>query len=193
VIAFRKVNVPEGESGKWEVSRFKPEGFSAALHNMKQPGRQLVVGETFTQLTHCGNVVMSDTPAEINDLWPLSRHLRGRLLINGLGLGVALQGALNEPAVEHDTVVELSADVIALVARHYESRYGEARLNIINADAIDWRPPRGVWYGAVWHDIWDNICGDNWESMKKLHRKYGRRCEWQGSWCRDEVKRASVA
>lgn len=190
---FRKVDVPEGESGEWKVSCFTPEGFSAQLHNLKQPGRQLVVGETYTQLTHCGDVVMSDTPAEINDLWPFNRHLRGRLLINGLGLGVVLQGALDTRAVLHVTVIELSASVIALVARHYEARYGSERLNIINADALDWAPPKGVRYDAVWHDIWDNICGDNWEPMKKLHRKYGRRCAWQDSWCRALVKRASVA
>lgn len=187
---FRKVDVPEGCSGNWKVSRFTPEGFSAGLHNLKQPGRQLTPGETYTSLACKGEVVMSDTPAEIVDLYSLYRHLHGRMLLNGLGLGVALQGALDKPEVEHVTVVELSKDVIALVAGHYKARYGD-RLTVVHADALDWKPPKGARYDAVWHDIWPDICGDNWETMKRLHRKYGRRCDWQNSWCRYQVKEAA--
>lgn len=186
---FKKVDVPEGQSGTWKVSRFKPEGFWAELHNIKQPKRQLVIGEIYTKLTNGDSSVMSDTPAELNDLWPLGRHLRGQILINGLGLGVALQGALDEPEVEHVTVIELSKDVIALVGQHYITRYGD-RLTIIYADALEWTPPKGSRYNTVWHDIWNNICGDNYESMKKLHRKYGKKCDWQDSWCKEEVKNA---
>lgn len=185
---FRKVDVPEGKSGDWEVARFVPEGFTAAVHNLKQPGRALTPGETYTELTHHGGVVMSDTPAEIRDLYPLLGHLRGRLLINGLGLGVALQGALDKPEVEHVTVVELSEDVIALVAGHYKARHGD-RLTVVHANAFEWQPPKGARWDAVWHDIWPNICGDNWEAMKALHRKYGRRCDWQDSWCRYQVRK----
>lgn len=184
---FRKVDVPEGQSGTWQISRFKPEGLGATLHNIKQPGRAIVVGDTYTKLTDNGNIIMSDTPAELKDLWPLKTHLEGHVLINGLGLGVALQGALDEPNVKHVTVIELSRDVISLVAQHYITRYGD-KLTIVHADAFDWTPPKNTRYNAVWHDIWSDICGDNYESMKKLHRKYGRRCDWQGSWCRDFVK-----
>ena len=65
----------------------------------------------------------------------------------------------------------------------------DCKLNIICADALEWKPPKGTRYNAVWHDIWDNICGDNLDDMKKLHRKYGRRTNWQGSWCRDQCER----
>jgi len=192
---FRKVDVPEGRSGDWEVSRFVPEGLAAAIHNTKRPGRALAPGETYTRLVNHGaagmfsDVVMSDTPAEIRDLRPLRGRLRGRLLINGLGLGVALQGAIDRPEVGHVTVVEKSADVIALVAGHYEARHG-SRLTVVHADALEWSPPRGARWDAVWHDIWPSICGDNWPDMTRLHRKYGRRCDWQDSWCRDQVMRA---
>ena len=54
------------------------------------------------------------------------------------------------------------------------------------ADALEYKPPRGEQYDVVWHDIWPNICTDNLPEMHKLHRKYGRRCNWQGSWCRAE-------
>jgi hypothetical protein len=26
--------------------------------------------------------------------------------------------------------------------------------------------------------------------MRSLHRRYGSRCDWQGSWCRRECERA---
>lgn len=183
---FRKVDVPGGESGDWKVSRFTVSAGQASLHNLKQPGRYLAPG-TYTELTRGGGVVMSDTPSEIRDLYPLFGHLHGRILINGLGLGVVLQGALNKSEVEHVTVVELSKDVIALVAGHYESRH-KGRLTVIHADALEWKPPKGARWDAVWHDIWPNICGDNWGTMSALHRKYGRRCDWQDSWCRHQVR-----
>lgn len=90
---------------------------------------------------------------------------------------------LDKPAVDKVTVIEISPDVITLVGSYLKEHFG-ARLEIIEADAFTWQPPRGVRYGAVWHDIWDNICSDNLPEMHKLHRKYGRRTDWQGSWCR---------
>lgn len=87
---FRKVDVPEGRSGVWEVSCFTPQGPEAFLHNLKQPSRSLVEGETYTKLTCNGQVVMSDTPAEIRDHYPLLGRLCGRMLFNGLGIGVVV-------------------------------------------------------------------------------------------------------
>lgn len=100
-------------------------------------------------------------------------------LINGLGIGMVLAAILKKPEVTKVTVVEICPDLIALVGPHYA---GDPRVKIINADAFTYIPPKGVRYGAVWHDIWDELCGDNIESMTKLKRKYGRRCDWQGCW-----------
>lgn len=186
---FKLVDVPEGKSGDWEVARFETDPFHLAIHNLTQPLRRMEPG-TYTRLTHRGDVVMSDTPAELRDLYPLCRHLKGQMLFHGLGLGVAIQGALDQSAVSHVTVVEISQCVIALVGEHYLRRYGD-RLRIINADAFTWQPPKGIRYDAVWHDIWPTICGDHWPEMNTLHRRYGCRCEWQGAWCRSETKRAA--
>lgn len=62
-------------------------------------------------------------------------------------------------------------------------------MQIINADAFAYKPPKSKRYGAVWHDIWANICADNLPEMHKLHRKYGRIADWQGSWCRWQCER----
>jgi len=195
---LRQVDVPEGESGNWKISRFTATEADIALFNMRaatRGGRFMRPG-TYTQLTRRDGgvfgdvIVMSDTPAELGDHWQLMRHARnGHVLVNGLGIGVVVQAVLDEPAIEHLTVVEKSEDVIALVAAHWKKRYGD-RLTVIRADALDWVPPKGQKYQAVWHDIWDNITADNLATMHRLHRKYGRRCEWQGSWCRRECEQA---
>ena len=103
-------------------------------------------------------------------------------MINGLGLGVTLKLVLAKPEVKNVTVIEKSADVIKLVAPTYCE---DPRLVILNKDAFEYNPPKGVRYDAVYHDIWNNISSDNLPEMHKLHRKYGRRCAWQGSWCRE--------
>lgn len=185
-----KVNVPEGREGKWRVERVvvseENAKFSALRSMVKGSGRCVPEG-TYTRLIYSGifdTTVMSDTPNEIRDhLIPIRKAL-GHCLINGLGLGVVLQGMLENPDVEHVTVIGLSPEVIKLVGTHYQDIYGE-RLTIIQADALEYKPPKGERYDVVWHDIWGNICTDNLPAMHKPHRKYGQRCGWQGSWCRE--------
>ncbi|KKK53103.1 hypothetical protein LCGC14_3098140 [marine sediment metagenome] len=186
---FRLVDVPEGKGGVWEVSRFSPDDSGCMIHNIREPARTIGHGP-YTRLTKHDSVVMSDTPAELRDLFPLFGHLEGRMLFNGLGLGVALQGALDKQEVQHVTVIEISSDVISLVAGHYKERYGD-RLTVIHADALIWKPPKGTRYNAVWHDIWPDICGDYWPEMVTLSRRYGKRCDWQSSWCRYQTRRAA--
>lgn len=93
---------------------------------------------------------------------------------------------MNKPEIIHITVVEKSTDVIKLVGEHYLK---DARVTIVHADAFEYTPPKNKQFNAVWHDIWDYICSDNLEEMKKLHRKYGRRTEYQESWCRSQCER----
>lgn len=139
---------------------------------------------TYTCLMYKRDVIMSDTPDEIDDHMEAIHHASGHCLINGLGLGVVVNAILQKPDVEMVTVIEKSKDVIGLVAPHYLRKFGNSRLEIINVDAFDYQPPKNVRYGMVWHDIWPTICADNLPEMHKLHRKYGRHAVWQGSWCR---------
>ena len=183
-----KVNVPCGKSGIWEVSRFTVTHEDAELMRLRSimsfssRGRYVPEGE-YTKLTRNGYIIMSDTPDEIRDHLYMIHEAKGEILINGLGLGMVLNACLKNPEVSHATVIELSEDVIKLVGLHYKQIYGD-RLTIIQANALQYKPTKGVRYGAVWHDIWDEINADNIPDMIKLHRKYGRICDWQGSWCR---------
>lgn len=196
---LRKVDVPEGTDGDWSVERFTVSEQEASFHNLREAinfRRRTVSPGTYTRLTHKGAVVMSDTSMEICDHWePVRKAMRYAsrskidVLVNGLGLGVVIQAVLDLPKVRQVTVVEKSPAVLRLVKPHYMDRYGEKRLSVVCADALTWKPLVNQRYAVVWHDIWTNICGENLPDMHKLHRKYGRRCDWQGSWCRRMCER----
>lgn len=179
--------VPEGSSGDWRVERFTVTAADVEMFNMRcmvQPGQgsRFMTAGTYTRLMRGRDVIMSDTRAELNDHWDFVNKARGQVLINGLGLGVCLQMVLAKECVDHVTIIERSEDVIKLV---WPSFVDDPRVTLIQADALEWKPAKDDRYDAVWHDIWDNICGDNLPDMHKLHRKYGRRTDWQGSWCRE--------
>ena len=192
-----KVDVPEGVVRKWAIQRFTVSAADARWANLTSAmsgggnfgGRDITPG-TYTKLTYNGSIVMSDVPAEMRDHMMPVIKAEGHCLLNGLGLGMVANAMLMKPEVTEVTVIELDPDVIALVAQHYKEKFGD-KITIIQADALTYEPPKKARYGAVWHDIWPNICSDNLASMKLLHKKYGRRAEWQGSWCRAECERAN--
>ena len=183
-----EVPIPDGKSGDWEVSTFPVSKNAANMFNLRQminfTHRDIVPGD-YKRLTWKGSTIMSNTPAEVNDHWEFFSKAKGHVLINGLGLGVCIIALLERPEVESITVIEISEDVIKLVAPTFE-KYPQ--VTIIHADAYEWKPPKGMRYDYVWHDIWPAICTDNIEGMKKLHYKYGRRTNWQRSWCRKECE-----
>ena len=196
---YRADAIPEGEFGRWKVERFTVEEESLGRMHYALEGRDVPAG-TYTRLVRrrsengvTGDValwdtlVMSDTPAELDDhmdFWGYVRLLRGHVLIHGLGLGCAVRMALQAGA-ERVTVVELDRDVIAHVAPYLDPR----RVAVVQGDAFILRHPVGSRWSVVWHDVWDELCEDNLPLMTKLHRKFGGRCDWQGSWSREFLER----
>lgn len=188
-----RVSVPEGALGEWAVSQFTiaedtPGALYYALH-----GRPIDPG-TYTRLTKGGtgrgNIVMSDTPAEIRDHWDILYQLRTApadttVLIHGLGLGVVLGAALRNPNICRLDIVEIAPEVISLVAPTYTC---DPRVNILEGDAFTYQWPKGKRWSIVWHDIWNTLCTDNLEEMAALHRRFGHRCDWQGSWGKEMLR-----
>ena len=175
------IEVPDGVSGEWKVESFTvQEKELSQMISMMKYGRGVPAGN-YKKLTRNGYLVMSNTPDEISDFWRFACRAKGSVLVNGLGLGVLLKALLNKPEITEVIVIEKSSDVIKLVGETYLK---DSRVTIINADAFDYKPPKGKRFNAVWHDIWDDICGDNLPEMKTLHRKYGRKTNYQESWCR---------
>lgn len=203
-----KATVPAGRVGDHEIEHFEVSETQAMIHNLRHrnDGRGIEAG-TYTRLVRYTEpqaypldegkfdngkgravVVMSDTPAELRDHLEPVRHAKGNVLINGLGLGCVLQGCMAKPEVEHVTVVDISEEVIALSHDYFKELYGD-RLDIVQASAFEYKAPVGSRFGMVWHDIWDYIGDENLPEMYRLHRKYGSRCDWQGSWVRDQCEK----
>lgn len=189
-----RTDIPEAESEHYMIKRFTVNEKEASFFNLRltldrQGYRAIKAGE-YTKLQHKSSMdpLMSDTPAEIRDHLDFILRARDRVLINGLGLGIALDMCLAKEVVQHATVIEICQEVIDLVGPYYHWKYPN-RLTIICADALMYKPEKGVRFGAVWHDIWPSICADNLNNMKLLHRRYGGKTDWQGSWCRDECER----
>ncbi len=193
---LKKTEAPEAAVGEHRIERFTVNMVEAAEHQLQcaiswQRGRGIKPG-TYTRLVRGqgaagsfnATVVMSDTSAEINDHYDPVRESHGICLIHGLGLGIVAEACLRKDEVEKVIVIEKSEEVIELIGSYLEDKWGE-RIEIIQADCLEWEPPKGVRFGMVWHDIWDHICEDNLEDMKRLHRRYGRRSDWQGSWARE--------
>lgn len=176
--------IPEGKSGNWEVKKFTltKDDLKFDFEN-RATGRQAVPGE-YTKLTRGGEVIMSDTPAEIRDHNELEDY-KGTVLVHGLGLGVAVELLLMQKEVTHVTVIEQSPDVLALVERTLTERWGKKRLAILHGDAFQWKP-KGARFDHVWSDIWDAICSDNLPEMRRLRMMWARRTRQHGFWCRME-------
>jgi spermidine synthase len=180
-----KINIPDGQIGEYKVEKFIVDrvDFHSLLH-----GREVPMGKTFTRLMRGKTVVMSDTPAECDDQAYFIRIASGNVLIAGLGIGYVLQEVAKKDNVNHVTVIEISSEIIQLVWSHYQKRFGD-KIELINADVFEWKPPRDIKYNYAWYDIWDDICMDNYEGMKKLHRKFAKRViNYQGSWSKDYLK-----
>lgn len=144
----------------------------------------------YHRLAMDGEIWMSDTTAERRDhLDPVLeaanfREFRkepGRGLVNGLGLGIVV-GAMLE-YLEHVDVVEKDERVVQHIGSWYAKQYGD-RVTIYHGDALRMKWPPNMWWDVAWHDIWPSI-GMRWlPQMNRLHRMYGRRVGWQGSWAR---------
>jgi len=185
-----KVDIPEGVCGNWKVEKItvtKEDEKNGRMSAMFAGHYRFVREGTYTRLKRGNVTVMSDTPDEIRDHYEAIHKAHGLCLVNGLGLGMVAAAMLNKPEVSEVWVVELSPEVIQLVGTVLKGRYGP-RLRIIQANALEYKPPKGIRFDVVWHDIWDTISADNMGDMKLLHRRYGRICNWQESWCRDIVR-----
>jgi hypothetical protein len=83
-------------------------------------------------------------------------HMRGHVVIAGLGMGLALYNAVLHPAVRQITVLECDSEVVVLFAGITGRGWPESgRFSIERVDARDWRSPEPVDFLYV--DIRDKV------------------------------------
>jgi hypothetical protein len=133
------------------------------------------------------NQWMSDTWLERYTNAGALEASRGDVLILGLGIGLLPVACCRKEEVSSVTVLEIEPQIIRLVEPHIR----HPKLTIIEGDAF--HPPFRVRsFDTIYIDIWQDICSDNWETMKPLLRQYryfGRNGAWVSAWLKDYTQR----
>ena len=181
------VNIPEGVKGEYKIVKreIKPDLIQSL--RMAREGRNYVPG-TYTYLLKGNVLMMSDTPDEKKDHYSPVQKAEGNCLIVGLGIGMVLNAIALKPEVFHIDVVEISQEVLDLVSPHYNELY-PGKITFHKASIFDWKPEKDIKYDVAWFDIWDTLDTDNLVEMATLHRRFGRKADWKGSWGKEFLKR----
>lgn len=128
------------------------------------------------------SIMMSDTPAEIDDMYSIFNKIKNKkskkILIAGLGLGIVTKLISMIDSVKKITVVEYSQDIIDLVSPYLKSEIDLGKIEIIHSDIHNFEP--SIKYNAVWLDIWDSIGLDNKEDMIMLKQKFKKHTTVKG-------------
>jgi hypothetical protein len=182
---------------------WQPGWYTALVHQQ----RGLVMSDLPAEIAGCLPFLDRAArlwPARPADPRPLESH-GAHLLIGGLGLGIVPAWLLANTDIWRIDIVEIDGDVIDLIMRDACARASWAaspRLHVYRGDIHTWRPahhkscalhttcatwPETCW-DAAWWDIYDVVSPGNLPSMRRLHRRFGRRVGWQMSWERPECE-----
>jgi len=142
---------------------------------------QPLTAKTYTRLFIDGRLWMTDAEFEIYTNQDFVNRAFGHVLIAGLGLGLIIEPLLKQSDVASVTVLERSADVIALIGPLYDN----PKLTIVEADVHTWEPPAKK-YHFVYFDIWPDVPNSDQAAeiaaLKKRYRKSlavgGRTSAW---------------
>jgi hypothetical protein len=185
--------IPEGRSGNVRVEYFEvseKDHQSTLLRSLFARESPVFPGK-YVRLYVGSCLMMSDTQMEQRSNYEILRQARGDVFIAGLGIGLILAPILANPEVTSVTVVEKYAEVIKLVEPALRKLPGAEKLTIVQADVLEWKPPKGQTWDVLYFDIWPDICVDNLEEMATLHRRFARRKRpggWMDSWQKQELQ-----
>lgn len=177
--------IPEGEHGAARVVHDTPDDFTRLRARIS--GMPLYA-EKYTRLFIGDQLWMTDAEFEWRSNLGFIVNAYGDVLIAGLGIGLILQPLIDAPDVLSITVIERSADVIALIGPHYQT----PKLTIIEADAYMWTPPKKA-YNVIYFDIWPDVPNsDNREEISGLKKRYRAALKKGGrsyAWCEERARR----
>lgn len=169
--------IPPAEVGAARIIHDSPDKFTRLRASL---ARQPLNCDTYTRLLINGELWMTDAEYELATNYDAVRSARGDVLIAGLGIGFILRPMLAKPEVSSVTVIERSADVIALVSPHFPA------VKVIEADAYAWEPPSKA-FDFIYFDIWPNVPNaDDLADIKALKTRYRKALRKGGksaAWC----------
>ena len=186
-----RVSLEEGQEGSWRIETFTINSEDARFYNnirAKTPEDRVTVGE-YTRLIQGTTTWMSDTPMEQKSHVPFITKATGQVFISGLGIGMAVAAVMKKEEVTRVDVIEKSPEVISLVAHQLKDKPGGDKLTVIEADAFHYTPPPSVRYDVGYHDIWENICGDNWPDYVNIRAQFHYCIKKQILWRSEMVRR----
>lgn len=157
--------IPEGKIGDWSIEhKVSPPGtvFSTANIRCQMFGGQKSQKISWPHETHWhylkegGITWMSDVPCEHAQTLDCLRGVRGRVLVGGLGLGLACDILARRKSVTGLTVVELQPEVVQLVSLHFTFPQG-GRLTVVNDDLLKFLEAYdGPPFDHAFYDIWQS-------------------------------------
>jgi len=169
----------EGQTKSFELKKqkitkedIKTARMRAIFHPQDIPpkiGTLMVLSRKSSSYNDC---VMSDAEYEKITNREIVNVARGNVLIAGLGIGMILIPLLKDKGVKKITVVEKEKDLIDLIFPKIKKHDKSNKLEIIHSDINDLELPKEQKFDVIYFDIWDNVCGDNYEQMKNLKKKF---------------------
>jgi hypothetical protein len=140
----------------------------------------------YVKLEIDGALMMSSTNMEFITNLPFLDHVKGDVLIGGLGLGLILEELRGREDVRSVTVIEKNPDVIALVAP-------TVRLDakIVEGDVFKWQPGEFEFFDTIYMDIWENSTKEEDPEIKRLkvrYKKWLRKGGAIGAWGSSPIK-----
>ncbi len=195
--AAKADSIPAGALGLWHIKKLR---LARDITAPKDGKMVLIPAGDYTQLwrwtnetvrnyledapiTFPGELVMTDSPDELNTHLDFMLRARGRVLICGLGLGCVVRGCLANPNVAHVVCIERDPAVIKLVKPHLL----DDRLTILQADALSWvRNNIGRQrFDCAWHDLWSDPDANEPHlavNHSQLFVQCHRHVDFQGAW-----------
>lgn len=159
------IDIPEGTSGTHRiVHEHKPPGTVLELASIRtailaghgQRGVQFDFPTRWHKLVYEGGTWMTDYPIEQIQIDHHLEAMHGDVLVGGLGLGYAAVKLCERDEIESVTVIELSQDVINLVAPHV----AHPKLTVICADLDKWVVDQAKlgerWFDFAFYDTWQS-------------------------------------
>lgn len=191
--------VPAGESpdGRIKVKhRVKHDGYGCDFPPWMPVLLDDVAGDAsvppgrYAMLFVDGEIVMSDTPYELESSETFLNNAHGNVLVAGLGLGATLIPVARKPDVRRVMVVEKEEALGDLVWKHLPLDV-QKKTEVWFIDAFEWLPPKGVLFDTVWLDIWPAISPEYLPEMTRLRARFKpwyQRGAWVGVWGRRRAR-----